>query len=185
MLAGASDYAPAGGYTIHTDARFAFNALGKAYAFQNCGVTEASGAGAINLFDWNVSFEKITDGTSTTLLFVEVAGRPDLWVKGKKEILLRPVSNFGGCWACQENSDMGLQGTNPQGIAFKYTPGAPVCFINCINFWSYGLYSFHPGSMGCALCDGSARMISENISLTVFCRMETYRGRRPVTDAQM
>ena len=157
----------------------------KLFQFVFCGVTEASGAGAINLFDWNVSFEKITDGTSTTLLFVEVAGRPDLWVKGKKEVLLSPISNFGGCWACQENSDMGLQGTNPQGIAFKYTPGAPVCFINCINFWSYGLYTFHPGSMGCALCDGSARMISENISLTVFCRMETYRGRKPVTDAQM
>jgi prepilin-type N-terminal cleavage/methylation domain-containing protein len=183
ILAGASDYAPAGGYTIKTDSRFLFNSLGKAYAYSNNCVPEASGAGAINLFDWNVSFDKITDGTSTTLLFVEVASRPDLWIKGTKFQLISPIANFGGCWACPENSDMGLQGTNPQGNAFIYTPGAPVCFINCINFWSYGLYSFHPGSMGCAMCDGSARMISENISLTVFCRLETYRGHKPVTDS--
>jgi prepilin-type N-terminal cleavage/methylation domain-containing protein len=183
ILAGATDYAPAGGYSIRTDPLFAFNALGKAYKFANNCVTESSGAGPINLFDWNVSFDKIVDGTSTTLLFVEVAARPDLWIKGQKFQLLSPIANFGGCWACPENSDMGLQGTNPQGNPFIYTPGAPVCFINCINFWSYGLYSFHPGSMGCAMCDGSARMISENISLTVFCRLETYRGHRPVTDA--
>jgi prepilin-type N-terminal cleavage/methylation domain-containing protein len=185
FLAGASDYAPAGGYSIRTDPLFAFNSLGKAYSFANCGVTESSGAGPINLFDWNVSLDKITDGTSTTLLFVEVAARPDLWVKGKKLRLISPIANFGGCWICEENSVMGLQGTNPQGNAFIYTPGAPVCFINCINFWSYGLYSFHPGSMGCALCDGSARMISENISLTVFCRLETYRGRKPVLDSAL
>jgi prepilin-type N-terminal cleavage/methylation domain-containing protein len=183
FLAGASDYAPSGGYSIHTDPRFTFNALGKAYAFQNNCVTEASGAGAINLFDQNVSFDKIVDGTSTTFLFVEVAGRPDLWVKGKKEILISPISNFGGCWVCRENSNMGLQGTNPQGNPFVYTPGAPVCFINCVNFWSFGLYSFHPGSLGVAVCDGSARMISENISLTAFCRLETYRGHKPVTDS--
>jgi hypothetical protein len=34
-----------------------------------------------------------------------------------------------------------------------------------------------------AMCDGSARMISENISLTVLARLSTYRGHAPVTDA--
>jgi prepilin-type processing-associated H-X9-DG protein len=59
----------------------------------------------------------------------------------------------------------------------------PVCLVNCLNFWSFGIYSFHPGSCGVAMCDGSARMISENISLTVLARLSTYRGHAPVTDA--
>jgi hypothetical protein len=33
------------------------------------------------------------------------------------------------------------------------------------------------------MCDGSARMISENISNTVMCRLISYRGHRAVTDS--
>ena len=55
--------------------------------------------------------------------------------------------------------------------------------INCINTWSLGYYSFHPGTCGVAMCDGSARMISENISNTVICRLISYRGHRAVTDS--
>jgi hypothetical protein len=33
------------------------------------------------------------------------------------------------------------------------------------------------------MCDGSARMVSENVSLVVFCRLITYKGRSPVTDS--
>jgi Protein of unknown function (DUF1559) len=78
-----------------------------------------------------------------------------------------------------------------------FTPGAPalpahitpqnlnqpVCFINCINTWSNNWYSFHPGSCGICLCDGSARMISENTSLTVLCRLQSYAGHKPVLDS--
>ncbi len=59
----------------------------------------------------------------------------------------------------------------------------PVCFLNCINTWSLNWYSFHPGSVGIALCDGSARMISENTSLTVLARMQSYKGGKPVLDS--
>jgi len=55
--------------------------------------------------------------------------------------------------------------------------------INCINVRSCNYYSFHPGSCGIAMCDGSARMINENIGLTTLCRLMTYRGRAPVTDS--
>ena len=57
------------------------------------------------------------------------------------------------------------------------------CVINCTNQVGMGLYAFHPGACGVALCDGSARMVSENLSLVVFVRMITTRGHSPVTDS--
>jgi hypothetical protein len=45
-----------------------------------------------------------------------------------------------------------------------------------------GLYSFHPGTCGLIMADGSAHMVSENMSVVVFCRLISYRGLRPVTD---
>jgi prepilin-type N-terminal cleavage/methylation domain-containing protein/prepilin-type processing-associated H-X9-DG protein len=197
FLAGASDYTASSGYKkyIAGQALCACNSVGPAYLYQNNCVPEASAAGVINLFDWNVSFDKITDGLSTTMMFVEAAGRPDFWVKGKKTTLATwnggpswlwanaPVT-FGGGWASNDNSQQGMAGTNPQGVPYSpWTTGAPVCVINCNNFWGMGLYSFHPGSCGVAFCDGSARMISENISLTTFCRLMTYHGHKAVTDS--
>jgi hypothetical protein len=34
------------------------------------------------------------------------------------------------------------------------------------------------------MCDGSAHMLSENTSLTVLCRLMSYRGHAPVADSQ-
>jgi len=85
---------------------------------------------------------------------------------------------------------MTLVGSTFDGTAQAPTPGgskhvgpSPACFMNCTNFINLNLYSFHPGSCGLAMCDGSARMVSENLSVVVFCRLVTYRGRSPVTDS--
>jgi len=178
---GATDYTASSGYSRLC------NPLGQAYCFANGGVPEANQTGAINVFDFNNSLDKIVDGTSTTLLVVEQAGRPDLWIKGKKQTSAKAVigiaANWGGAWASQDNVFQTMIGTNAQGLPFHYTNGAPVCIINCINTWSLGYYSFHPGTCGVAMCDGSARMVSENISTTVVCRLISYRGHRAVTDS--
>ncbi len=54
----------------------------------------------------------ISDGTSTTLLSEEMAGKPDLWIKGVKttmsSLFAQPdqpgytITNPGGCWALLE-----------------------------------------------------------------------------------
>ena len=80
VLAGASDYQPAGGYPTHSCL-----GIGAAYRILNGGVEEKSGAAALNGVEMNVSFDRITDGTSTTILFTELAGRPDLWIRGVKK----------------------------------------------------------------------------------------------------
>ena len=58
----------------------------------------------------------------------------------------------------------------------------PVCIMNCSNETGGGLYSFHPGACGLVMGDGSAHMVSENMSATVFCRLVSRAGRQPVTD---
>jgi prepilin-type N-terminal cleavage/methylation domain-containing protein len=140
-----------------------------------------------------VSIDMITDGTSTTIFCAELAGRPDLWVRGVKMPLTSlqpngftggatPTVNGGGCWGCLDNGYFSLYGSTPSGLAS--TGVGPVCFINCTNQQMLGLYSFHPGACGFAFCDGSAHMVSENIGIVPFVRLITFRGNRPVTDSE-
>jgi hypothetical protein len=146
--------------------------------------------------------EKITDGTQTTILFVENAGRPDLWQRGKKAGTAGSIDeppaiecvtaiskthfgtgyNSGGCWACLENAANVAGGSNFQGDGLAN--GMPPCFINCTNEQAFNaIYSFHPGAGGMAMCDGSVHMASEDISLIVFAALTTFNGREPVTDS--
>jgi hypothetical protein len=183
LMAGASDYTITGEY--------AFN-LQSYYAAVNNGVCQACQRGPLNVWDFNVSLERIVDGTSTTILLVEAAGRPDLWMRGVKKRVPQDLPpgtfglNWGGCWACFDNGYAGgVLGSSFDGTlsGVNFAPaGTPVCFINCINLWTSGLYSFHPACCGVNMCDGSARMISEDISVTTFLRLYTYQGRAPVTD---
>jgi prepilin-type N-terminal cleavage/methylation domain-containing protein len=146
-----------------------------------------------------ITIEQIVDGTSTTIFCAELAGRPDLWVRGKKLIAkcpcqggnLQPVNasgfpappaNAGGCWGCLDNAYNQMYGSTFTGGTIPTGNTAPVCIINCTNQAKMNLYSFHPGSCGLLMCDGSAHMVSENLSLVTFCRLLTYCGRAPVTD---
>ncbi|HXY37956.1 MAG TPA: DUF1559 domain-containing protein [Planctomycetaceae bacterium] len=153
-----------------------------------------------NLINAAISIDQITDGTQTTILCTEVAGCPDLWVRGgcgvaggKQPILsyLRQeccgpaatfkVSNPGGCWACFNNGVNDIQGSTWSGTNLPTSTN--ICIINCTNEWKRNYsFSFHPGSTGIAMCDGSAHMISENISSVVFLGLLTFKGREPITD---
>jgi prepilin-type N-terminal cleavage/methylation domain-containing protein len=100
-------------------------------------------------------------------------------------------TNPGGCWACLDNAWNYQWGSNFAGttLASGTWDGGPAsssantCAVNCSNEIWGGLYSFHPGSCGITLCDGSARMISENISLLSYCRLVTYHGNVAVLDS--
>jgi prepilin-type N-terminal cleavage/methylation domain-containing protein len=149
-----------------------------------------------------VAIDDITDGTSTTIFVGELAGRPDLWHRGKKQTG-GPGSqaqwppgegpfvwnaNFGGCWSCLDNAWNHVWGSTFDGTASAPitglgASGGTACILNCTNQSSLGLYSFHPGTCGLAMCDGSAHMVSENMSIVVFCRMISYRGHAAVTDS--
>jgi prepilin-type N-terminal cleavage/methylation domain-containing protein len=155
--------------------------------------------GILNNEDKNISIDQVTDGTSTTILAGELAGRPDLWLRAGRQVAKRvqcggelaqltvvplraTATNDGGCWACTHNGFNIISGTTFDGTAAAPTTGVPVCFINCSNQAFGGLYSFHPASCGLLMADGSGHMVSENLSVSVFCRLITYRGHTAVTD---
>jgi prepilin-type processing-associated H-X9-DG protein len=205
QLAGASDYAPGSGYGHGTGLDNTYQLI--------TGRGQASVLGPLNLFEQQVGIDKIVDGTSTTILVGELAGRPEWWIKGKRvdgggciygfggthfawEGFIK--SNFGGCWSCFQNGFMEMEGSNLNGSyiagfnstnvsppygTFVAAPTAPICMINCVNTWSVNYYSFHPGSCGFLFCDGSVHMLSENVSVTVLANLMTYRGHRAVTDS--
>jgi prepilin-type N-terminal cleavage/methylation domain-containing protein len=197
MLAGASDYIASGGY--NGSLANWYDVLNPCTAPGHCAVS-GSRAGTLD-GDTPVSIDSITDGTSTSIFVVEQSGKPDLWQRGVKKTYkcttgaglatcgssgTAPdrLSNYGGCWMCAlDNGENWMQGSNFTGTSFHVPTGTPVCIVNCLNEQDGGLYSFHPGSAGIVMDDGSAHMISENISATVFCRLITIKGHEAVTDS--
>jgi hypothetical protein len=137
-----------------------------------------------------MTFDQIYDGSSTTIFCTEMAGRPDLWVRGVKTPLSCAAKNWkgrvnvipGGCWACFSNAEEEVNGSTFAGT--KPTSGTkPVCVFNCTNENQGNLvFSFHPGAGGVVMCDGSAHMLSENMSIVTLFRLLTYKERLPVTD---
>jgi prepilin-type N-terminal cleavage/methylation domain-containing protein len=193
MLAGASDYSPLANYSSYVEFYYEASTAVGSQNLNTLGISDnPSHPGDPNFGGHGpVAFDQITDGTSTTIYCVEHAGHPDVWVRGQKWSASRPTpilrlnSNIGGCWSCFEVAY--ATGSTFDGLAagtvFGSLHGAPACFFNCTNEYSINaIYSFHPGSGGVAMCDGSARLMNESIGVTPFCNLLTYSGRAPVTD---
>jgi prepilin-type N-terminal cleavage/methylation domain-containing protein len=210
-LVGAADYHAAGKFkhclqtyiccTLNTAATRCACTCGVLFCFRGhgCGPVCCAPNSTMNHYrNPGVSFDQIVDGLSTTILCTENAGKPDLWIRGKKQSMSvansSPVwlqiggitgyydTNPGGCWGCWNNGIHTISGSNFNGTGL--TLGVvPTCFFNCTNENGVNvIYSFHPGTGGVAMCDGSARMMSEDISAAVFQRLFSYRGHRGVTD---
>jgi prepilin-type N-terminal cleavage/methylation domain-containing protein len=102
--------------------------------------------------------EDITDGTSNTLLFVEVAGRPKFY--GNKGLIAgaSTVPQGGGGWADPFGYAL-TNGSLSDGSGDQ--PGT--CAANCSN--NGEIYAFHPGGFNAAFGDGTVRFVSETITL--------------------
>jgi prepilin-type N-terminal cleavage/methylation domain-containing protein/prepilin-type processing-associated H-X9-DG protein len=122
------------------------------------------------------SMRDLTDGTSNTTMIAEVAGRNDLYRRGRKiaPVVGNPADEAywnsvegGGAWADPFQGAWELSGR-----LFDGTGIAGPCGINCSNAKARpgslqdagGMYSFHTGGAQVLLCDGSVRFLSENIS---------------------
>jgi prepilin-type processing-associated H-X9-DG protein len=113
----------------------------------------------------------IPDGTSTSIVFGEVAGRPEVYVAGRNvpggdEVL-------GGPWASFDN------GLTVKGYSFDGTTKPGRCAINCNN---QDVYSFHPGGANILFADGHVRFVSAGIDIREFVKLVTRTGGEVVTD---
>lgn len=137
----------------------------------------------------------VKDGLSNTFLIEEVAGRNTLYARSGKTIA--PLSNvltdaayvqqqFGAGWWADPRNQLRPKAGSFDGLLnatnTAHFPGN--CFINCTNDRAYGTggYSFHPGGVMVLLADGSARMISENMSGVTFRSLVSRDEGDPIGD---
>lgn len=108
-------------------------------------------------------FADVTDGLSNTLMIGEMAGRPDVYERGKPDqpyavVPGGPVGQpawaiSGIFWAIAISEHRGVNDTNRQ-----------------------GLYSFHTTGVNVALTDGSVRLLSNSTDKTILHGLVTKAG---------
>jgi prepilin-type N-terminal cleavage/methylation domain-containing protein/prepilin-type processing-associated H-X9-DG protein len=115
----------------------------------------------------------ITDGSSSTLVVGEDAGRPVWYIHGR----VAPVPTVlpGAGWADDEQ-DFFLHGAQADALA---TPPGP-CAVNCHNDGE--LYSFHPGIANTLFADGHIKYLSASTDIRIVARLITPRSQEVVSD---
>jgi prepilin-type processing-associated H-X9-DG protein len=112
----------------------------------------------------------VIDGTSNTILLVEMSGRP-WWYLPNKRRSSSPTNNprtYGfGFWA--HNDAHNLETFLADGSA-----AGTACAVNCSN--QFGVYSFHTGGANVAFADGSVRLLSERTAPRVLAALVTRAG---------
>jgi len=107
----------------------------------------------------------ISDGTSTTILLTEDAGRPRLWQAGKpgpdQALPGGPWNNFKG--------PIILQGSTADGTV---QPGR--CALNCTNDGE--VYAFHTGGANAVFADGSVHFLHAGMDIRIMARLITRAG---------
>ena len=106
----------------------------------------------------------IADGTSNTVLFGELAGRPDLYSGSKKTgdvNTITPASKrFDYNWTSGD-FEIKVKGNKPDGT--NLAAGDTPKMINATNNGD-GAYSFHTGGANFVFGDGSVRFLRDNIT---------------------
>jgi prepilin-type N-terminal cleavage/methylation domain-containing protein/prepilin-type processing-associated H-X9-DG protein len=150
-------------------------------------VTNTANPAKKGKYEWDGGLKKfaatpiaaITDGTSNTLMCVEDAGRPTIFVLAKATLL---TTADGWGWADIQagysldgaTADASVVGkadcTIPSGPCALTTVVAPYP-INILN--DSEMYAFHTGGSHVLMCDGSVRFLSANISAATLGALAT------------
>ena len=112
------------------------------------------------------------DGTSTTIILAEDAGRPQRWRVGK--LISAQVADTAASWA-DRNNLIAPTGSLPDGSK-RLGP----CAMNCTN--SNEIYGFHYSGSNVVFIDGSARFISQSVSIKTIAALITRAGREKIAE---
>ena len=109
--------------------------------------------------DQMTKMSRITDGTSNTIMFSEMSGRPQAYMTGRVLNSNVATKTYGfGAWA--HNNKFTVRTYTYDG---QTSPGP--CPLNCSN--QFGIYSFHPSGANAVFVDGSVHSISQTVDLFV------------------
>jgi prepilin-type N-terminal cleavage/methylation domain-containing protein/prepilin-type processing-associated H-X9-DG protein len=115
-------------------------------------------------------FADIPDGTSTTILVVEMAGRPGVWELNHLDPTQNQLGSANSCGAWAAPNAIGYRGFSADGLT---QPGP--CAVNCSNLTG-GIYSFHPGGAYITFADGSVRFMQQSINVQTVYALITRNG---------
>lgn len=115
----------------------------------------------------------IIDGTSSTILIAEDAGRPVWYIRGR--VASAPLIMPGAGWA-DDGQDFYLHGAQGDALA---TPPGP-CAVNCHNDGE--IYSFHPQMANTLFADGHVKNLSSSTNIRIVARLITPRAQEVVGD---
>jgi prepilin-type N-terminal cleavage/methylation domain-containing protein/prepilin-type processing-associated H-X9-DG protein len=108
----------------------------------------------------------LIDGTSSTIMVAEDAGRPNLFKSGGLPFI-DPVNQKEGGWA-DPGAPFSIDGSNPDGSI----PGP--CPLNCSN--NSEPYGFHTDGLNVAFADGSVHFLNRQINLCTLAALVTRAG---------
>lgn len=130
-----------------------------------------------------VKLAAITDGLSNTIVIGEGAGRPSMYVSGRRVNNPRPgniafglrVTADGWGWA-DINGGFSVDGANAQGLQNNTSGSGNTtivgnCFMNCTNDSEF--YSFHGSGAHFVLGDGSVQYLAQSIAGPAFVALCT------------
>jgi prepilin-type N-terminal cleavage/methylation domain-containing protein/prepilin-type processing-associated H-X9-DG protein len=113
---------------------------------------------------------EITDGTSSTTLYSEIAGRDRQCVKGTCSNWPTPNKNTGMIWADADNR-ITLTGCNADGTANK----DGTAFMNVRND-NGDIYSFHTGGANVVFADGHVQFLRDSMDIVTMAKLITKGG---------
>jgi prepilin-type N-terminal cleavage/methylation domain-containing protein/prepilin-type processing-associated H-X9-DG protein len=124
-----------------------------------------------------MNLSQVSDGTSNTYLLGEIAGRPGIWMGGKKQASHSsyPIGTPGGGWGDAVNGEHWIAGSSEDG---QTSPG--LCVVNCRN--DQALYSFHTAGANVVMGDGSVRYLPKSINILTFMYSVTAQKGEVITE---
>jgi prepilin-type N-terminal cleavage/methylation domain-containing protein/prepilin-type processing-associated H-X9-DG protein len=165
-----ADYAPA------TQVKTTKNALGAEIGYANPLVAAAYPANTIPSKgamrqNGKTKMTEISDGTSTTIMFSEAAGRDLQYYTNRQGVAYNAASITGPIWADSDNR-ITITGTSPDGTtAFGTGP----CVMNCNNLQG-DIDSFHTGGANISFADGSVHFVASTIDIVTMAALVTKAG---------
>ena len=141
--------------------------------------------GALRAFPQMNTFAMFTDGTSSTIMVAECAGREDVYRARRRIPAAADKSDpncaraRGGAWATNDNPYE--IGQRIDWCSSTATVPGPMK-INNSNEWGHLYYSFHEGGANFGFGDGSVRFISHSIPLWTLAALTTRAGGEVVVD---